>query len=83
MKPKPAHHMRQRIIDNDLMIYIDHLKLSDRNKAIVEDYVSGKSYKEIAEKYSLSPNRINGIIFRYIQHCGFYVAKSHMYKEKE
>lgn len=48
---------------------INKVKMSDRNRKIVVKYVEGMSYKEIAEKYRVSSNRIEQIVCNYLIHA--------------
>ena len=71
--PKEPHRKRQRIIDENLMEYIDVVKVSDRNKEIVKMYVAGSSFKEIAEQYNLNRQTVSDIILRYITTAHKYI----------
>lgn len=63
---------RDKIIDERLMNYIQFVNISDRNKEIVVAYVNGSTYKELAEKYGVSTNRIAQIVRQYIFHVRIY-----------
>lgn len=63
------HHHRKRLIEDRLLQYKARIKVSDRNKRIVEEYVQGKSYVELARKYELSSSRVEQIVHGYIRHC--------------
>lgn len=63
---------RDKIIDEQLINYIQFVDMSSRNKEIVVAYVNGSTYKELAEKYDISINRIAQIIRQYIFHARIY-----------
>ena len=64
--PREWHHKRKRIIEENLMEYIDIVDISDRNKDIIRMYVSGASYKEICEKYNIKKQTASDVVARYI-----------------
>lgn len=66
MDYKPWNHNRQRIIDNNMLHYIDYTNTIPRNKEIIKEYVSGKSYKELSEKYNISVKAIPCMISSYV-----------------
>ena len=68
------NHNRKIIIDENLMQYIDSVKLSDRNKDIITLYVNGTPYRFLAEKYGISVKTVADIISRY---------KGNAYKERK
>ena len=70
------HHKRKRIIEENLMEYIDVVKISDRNKDIVRMYVAGAPYKEICEKYNINRQTASDVVARFIHHA-------HINKEKK
>lgn len=53
-------------------LVVDFVDMSSRNKEIVVAYVNGSTYKELAEKYDISINRIAQIIRQYIFHARIY-----------
>lgn len=63
---------RDKIIDEQLINYIQFVDMSSRNKEIVVAYVNGSTYKKLAEKYDISINRIPQIIRQYIFHARIY-----------
>ena len=84
-KPKkelePRHHKRARIIQDNLLQYMAQIKISDRDKQVVQEYVNGASYKQLAEKYGFAPNRVPQIAFHYIRHCGLFIRRSGPYRD--
>ena len=67
--PKPRNHMRKIIIEKNMVKYMPQIDMSDRDKHIVEEYVSGTSYKVLGEKYGISVQRIAQILHIYIRKC--------------
>lgn len=63
-----GEHKRKRIIEENLIQYIDIVDMSDRNKGIVRMCAAGASLTAIAEAYGISSARVSQILFRYIQH---------------
>lgn len=63
------HHHRKRLIEEGLLQYKDMIKVSDRNKKLVEEYARGKSYVDLAREYRLSTSRVEQIVYSYIRHC--------------
>ena len=76
IKPKPKNYNRQVIIDNFLLQYIDYTNTIPRNKDIIKDYASGKSYKELSEKYGVCIKTIAGMIANYVNKVSRYCAKN-------
>ena len=69
VSPKEPNHKRKRIIEENLMDYIDVVDVSDRNKEIVRMYVAGAKYKEICEKYNIKKQTVSDIVLRYMRHA--------------
>lgn len=66
------NYQREKIFRENLLPYLDIIsseKFSDRNKDIIRDYTSGISKVNLAQKYSLSPGRIDAIIKQFMYHC--------------
>ena len=64
---QPPNHNRKRIIENGYMELKDKLPVSERNKKIVAEYVSGKTYAEISRGYNISSARIGAIVSNYVR----------------
>ena len=79
---RPWHHRRETIINENLLQYIDQIKISARDKQVVQEYVDGASYNQLGEKYGFAPNRVPQIEFHYIRHCGLFLKGSGPYKKK-
>jgi DNA-directed RNA polymerase specialized sigma subunit len=73
------HHHRKRIVEEGLLRYKDLIRVSDRNKSIVEEYVLGKSYSDLARKYGVSNSRVEQIVHCYIRHCVLNRKKTGLY----
>ena len=58
-----------REIIKKLLVYIDDVDVSERNKEIVKSYVDGASYSALGRKYRLSGSRIRSIIVNYRRHA--------------
>ena len=58
-----------RDIIKDLLIYIDHVNASERNKEIVKQYVEGVSYATLGRLYGISGSRVRSIIVNYRRHA--------------
>ena len=67
-KNKP-NFRRDRIKRENLLKYIDSVRISDRNKEIVRRYTAGESEKMLAECYGITPNRIASIVANFLWHC--------------
>lgn len=65
-KIAPKNFRRTRILDENLLEYLDKVNFSSRNKEIVRKYVSGIPYKTLAEEYDLTSGRIAGVVKDYI-----------------
>ncbi len=76
MNKRPKNWRRTLILENNLIAYLDDVKMSEKNKDIVRDYSEGLSYKELAQKYSISSSRAEEIIQNFFYH----LAKSNTYK---
>lgn len=72
---KKANFRREIIIQQRMLDDVEHVSDSGRNKEIVQKYVDGSSYNELATEYGLTSNRIQGIIVQYISHVGEYRNK--------
>lgn len=62
----PKNFRRTRILEENLLEYMDKVDFSERNKDIVRKYVSGTSYKSLADEYQLTTERIASIVRDYI-----------------
>lgn len=65
---RPNNWRRELIIKNNLIAYLDNINISDKNKSIVRDYVSGLSYKEVGEKYNISSSRVEEVLATFFYH---------------
>lgn len=62
-----------RDIIKKLLVYIDDVNVSERNKKIVKSYVDGASYAALGRQYKLSGSRIRSIVVHFRRHavkCG-------------
>lgn len=66
MKNKTWNYNMQRIIDNNMLQYIDYTNTIPRNKEIIKEYASGKSYKELSEKYGVPWKSIASMVAQYV-----------------
>lgn len=66
MDYRPRNHNRQRIIDNNMLQYIDDTNTIPRNKEIIKEYAAGKSYKELSEKYGVPLKSIASMVAQYV-----------------
>lgn len=66
MKNHPANFRRQKIIDNNMLQYIDNTNTIPRNKEIIKEYVAGKSYKELSEKYGIPAKSVASMVAHYV-----------------
>lgn len=79
--PRHKNNFRREIvIENNLLEYVKFAKTSERNKEILIAYMNGKSYKELAEKYNVTQNRIAQIIASVIIRTKLYLREEN--KEK-
>lgn len=76
VKKAKNHHYRQEIKENGYLDYVEIVSISDRNKKIVLEYMSGESYENLAIQYGLSYNRIPQIIYSYINKVSRYIKKN-------
>lgn len=58
-----------RDIINKLLVYIDDVNVSERNKEIVKAYANGVSYAALGRQYELSGSRIRSIIVHFRRHA--------------
>ena len=58
-----------RDIIKELLVYIDYVNMSERNKAIVKKYVDGASYVTLGKLYGISGSRIRSIVVNYRRHA--------------
>ena len=73
MDYKPRNHNRKRIIDNNMLQYIDNTNTIPRNKEIIKEYVAGSSYKELSEKYGTSKGNVESMVSSYINKVSRYL----------
>lgn len=76
VKPSSRNHNRDEIVNNNLLQYIDCTNTIPRNKEIIKEYASGKSYKELSEKYGVCVKTIAGMISSYVNKVSRYCAKN-------
>ncbi len=69
------NYKRDRIKNEHLLDFVDHIDYSERNKTIMKRYASGQSYKEIAGDYGITPERVNNIIANCMVKCAWYRNK--------
>lgn len=69
IKRASYNHYRKQIIEENLSQYNDQFTFSSRNFAIVEEYVSGASMTNLADKYGISLSRVHQIVGNYVMHC--------------
>lgn len=76
MVPRHKNNFRREIIiENNLLEHLEFAKTSDRNKEILIAYVNGSSYKELAEKYNVTKNRIAQIVASVILRTKVYLRE--------
>lgn len=73
---RPSNWRRILINKNNLLVHLDNLTISDKNKRIIYDYSIGLSYKELGQKYSVSSSRAEEVIQNFFYH----LSKSNIYK---
>ena len=54
-----------RDIIKELLIYIDDIDVSERNKEIIKAYVKGASYVSLGKLHGISGSRVRSIIVNY------------------
>ena len=64
-KRNKNNFLREEITNEKLLKYIDFTRITDKNKLLIKEYVEGKTYKELSEKYELSMGRVYSIIYKY------------------
>lgn len=69
------NYKRDRIKNERLLDFVDHIDYSERNKTIMKRYASGQSYKAIAGDYGITPERVNNIIANCVTKCAWYRKK--------
>lgn len=69
------NYKRDRIKNEHLLDFVDHIDYSERNKTIMKRYTSGQSYKEIAGDYGITPERVNNIVANCVTKCAWYRKK--------
>ena len=82
-KNNKSNHNRIRILTENLLQYIDKIKVSERNKQIVRSYAEGTGYRELAEKYGITDSRVAQIVYNYIRHCSIYKKETSCYKKTQ
>lgn len=76
IKPAVRNHNRIKIIEGNLLQYIDYTNTIPRNKEIIKEYASGKSYKELSEKYCVPWKSIESMVAQYVNKVSRYCAKN-------
>lgn len=69
-------HLRDKIIEEHLLDFIDQVSLSARNRDIVLRYMSGESQAELARCYSVSRNAVHQVIATYYSNVLKYLFKT-------
>lgn len=69
---------RDMAIEKKLLAYIKYADTSERNKEITLLYLNGKPYKELAEKYGVTNNRIAGIVARTLNRTYWYKKRNNI-----
>lgn len=67
-------HLRDKIIEEHLLDFVDAVSTSARNKEIVIRYVSGESQSCLAHAYKVSRSVIHQIIFTYYSNAHKYMS---------
>lgn len=60
----------QRILNNNLIQFIDEVGESERDKEIIRLGLAGVSAAEIARRFNLSSSRIPMIYWQFVMRCG-------------
>lgn len=60
------NHYRIRIIEENLLDYLDMSTVSQRNKDIVIKYVAGSNYRMIGDEYGITAHAVRAVIRRYV-----------------
>lgn len=76
VKKQAPNHNRKRIIENGYLALKDKLPISERNKEIITEYVTGRSYIEIGKDYNLTSARISMIVSNYVRHAIKYLNEN-------
>lgn len=68
--PRAKNNYRRNLIRNfNLLNYLDQVSLSDRNKALILQYMGGMSFTDLAKRYGLTKVRIGQILDEFIFSC--------------
>lgn len=62
------NQLKDIIINEDLIQYLEIVQISDRNKSIVKNYMNGISMNHLAVMNNISSSRVRMIILDYIRH---------------
>lgn len=66
MQRSRNNYYRSRIINENLLYYMEELNMSDRNKNVVKKYVIGVDYKTLSGEYGVTTERIRAIIGNFV-----------------
>lgn len=66
MQRRKKNFRRKRILDENMLDYIDICGGSERNKEIIVAYANGENYNSIAEKHGISSTRVEQIVMEYV-----------------
>lgn len=77
----PHNHLRNIILDENLLSLKHRIRLSERNISIVESYVLGSSYRQLSEQYNVTCSRIRNIVSSYVSHCRLYQHRAGKYSK--
>ena len=80
---KPSNrnsHNREIILENNLLKHLTHTRITPKNKKIICEYVKGKTYKQLSQKYNVTENSISILIHKYIKR--FYQPNINYYENK-
>lgn len=67
-KSNSRRQLKDIIINEDLIQYLEIVQISDRNKSIVKNYMNGISMNHLAVMNNISSSRVRMIILDYIRH---------------
>lgn len=66
MQKSRNNYYRSRIINENLLYYMEEINMSDRNKNVVKKYVIGVDYKTLSIEYGVTTERIRAIIGNFV-----------------
>ena len=69
MKHGKPYYLRDIILKQQLLKFIDDVPVIKRNKELVVDYASGMDYAALLEKYGTCNQQVHQIVGNYIIHC--------------